>query len=340
VKFVDEVTIEVNAGNGGNGCLSFRREKFIPRGGPDGGDGGDGGSIYLIADPHLNTLAEFRHRRKYKAENGQPGMGRLRRGKSGQDLTVGVPLGTVIYDANTDEFIGDLTVAGQSFCVAAGGFHGLGNARYKSSINRSPRQTSKGTLGEQRFLRLELQLLADVGLVGLPNAGKSTLVRAVSNARPKVASYPFTTLHPILGVVAVDETHSFVISDIPGLLPGASQGIGLGIRFLKHLSRCRLLLHILDISGEKTEELLTAFHEIEREIDVFNPELSKKPRWLVLNKIDLLSPAEQRERVQTLIQGLGWTGKVFEISAAKRTGTKSLCDEIAKAKFDEKEEFI
>ena len=292
MKFVDEVTIEVIAGKGGDGCLSFRRERCIPRGGPDGGDGGDGGSVFLTADRHVNTLADFRHRRRHKAENGQPGMGRLRRGKSGDDLVVSVPLGTVVYDANTDELIGDLAQQDQKLCVAQGGYHGLGNARYKSSVNRTPRQTSPGTPGETRQLRLELKLLADVGLVGLPNAGKSTLIHAVSNAKPKVADYPFTTLHPMLGVVRVDELNSFVISDIPGLIKGASEGAGLGVQFLRHLSRCRLLLHVIAITTMLPEgdDLVASFHAIENELKKFSAELAAKPRWLVLNKIDLVDP--------------------------------------------------
>lgn len=325
MKFVDEVTIDVIAGKGGDGCLSFRREKFIPKGGPDGGDGGDGGSVYLKADRHVNTLVDFRYRREHKAGKGQPGMGRLRRGKSGDDLIISVPPGTVVYDADTDELIGDLIEEGQTLCVAKGGFHGLGNARYKSSTNRAPRQTSKGTPGEERRLRLELKILADVGVVGLPNAGKSTLINAVSNAKPKVAAYPFTTLYPILGVVRVGELNSFVISDIPGLIEGASEGHGLGVRFLKHLSRCRLLLHVLDISEE---EPVAAFQSIEKELKKFSPELSEKPRWLVLNKVDLLLPEEIKERVEHVVAAIDWKGPVFEISALQRQGTEALCFQI------------
>ncbi len=322
MKFVDEVTIEVLAGKGGDGCLSFRREKFIPRGGPDGGDGGDGGSVYLQADRHVNTLVDFRYRRTHKAEKGRQGMGRLRRGKSGEDLTISVPIGTVVYDADTDELIGDLTEQGETLCVAKGGFHGLGNARYKSSTNRTPRQTSKGSAGEERRLRLELKLLADVGLVGLPNAGKSTLINAISNAKPKVAAYPFTTLYPVLGVVRVDDINSFVISDIPGLIEGASEGAGLGIRFLKHLSRCRLLLHMVDIASDDPVE---SFHAIEKELENFSPALSQKDRWLVFNKIDLLPSEEVEQRVQDFVKAIDWQGPVFQISALQRQETQALC---------------
>lgn len=325
MKFVDEATIEVIAGKGGDGCLSFRREKFIPKGGPDGGDGGDGGSIYLKSDGHVNTLIDFRHRRRHKADNGQPGMGRLRRGKSGEDLVVPVPVGTVVFDDDTDELIGDLSEEGEMLCVAKGGFHGLGNARYKSSTNRAPRQTSKGTIGETRRLRLELKLLADVGLLGLPNAGKSTLINAVSNAKPKMADYPFTTLHPMLGVVRVDDIHSFVISDIPGLIEGASDGAGLGIQFLKHLSRCRLLLHVIDISADN---LIESYETILNEMANFSVELEQKERWLVFNKSDLLAPEDVDVRVEQLINETQWTGPYFVISAISRKGTLDLCRKI------------
>ena len=327
MKFVDEVIIDVIAGKGGDGCLSFRREKFIPKGGPDGGDGGDGGSVYLKADRHVNTLVDFRHQRRRKAQNGQPGMGQLRRGKSGEDLVISVPIGTMVFDADTDELIGDLTQQEETLCVANGGFHGLGNARYKSSTNRAPRQTSKGTQGEERRLRMELKLLADVGVVGLPNAGKSTFIHAISNAKPKIADYPFTTLYPILGVVRVDDLNSFVISDIPGLIEGASQGAGLGIRFLKHLSRCRLLLHIVDIASE---DPVKSFRAIERELKNFSPELNQKDRWLVLNKVDLLSAEQKEQQVANFIKTLDWQGPIFEISALQKQGTTALCYEISK----------
>lgn len=328
MKFVDEVTIEVLAGQGGAGCLSFRREKFIPRGGPDGGDGGDGGSVYLIADLHVNTLVDFRYSRVYKAENGQAGMGCLRRGKSGDDLILRVPLGTVVYDTDTEEKVGDLVAAGDILCVAKGGFHGLGNARYKSSTNRAPRQTSKGTPGELRRLRMELRLLADVGLLGVPNVGKSTLIHVISNAKPKIADYPFTTLYPMLGVVRIDELNSFVVSDIPGLIKGASQGAGLGIRFLKHLDRCHLLLHLIDITSK---DFVTTFHAIENELMQFSYELSQKPRWLVFNKIDQLTAEKVEQRIQHFIEAIQWQGSYYQISALTRLGTQALCNQVAKA---------
>ncbi len=328
MKFVDEVTIQVFAGKGGDGCLSFRREKFVPQGGPDGGDGGDGGSVYLRADRHVNTLIDFRYQRIHKAKNGQPGMGRLRRGKSAEDLTVKVPVGTTIHDAETKELIGDLTETGQQLCVAKGGYHGLGNARYKSSTNRTPRQTSKGTPGEARQLHLELKLLADVGLLGLPNAGKSTLINTVSNAKPKVADYPFTTLYPILGVVRVDDLHSFVIADIPGLIEGASEGAGLGIQFLKHLSRCRLLLHIIDIAPIDNSDPVAAYHAIKKELEQFNEALGQKERWLVFNKIDLLAEDDAKKRAHEIVQRIGWQGPIFYISALNRIGTQELCYKI------------
>jgi len=328
MKFVDEVTIRVEAGKGGAGCLSFRREKFVPRGGPDGGDGGDGGSVYLIADLHANTLIDFRHKRLLRAQNGGYGMGKLCTGKKGEDLWAPVPVGTTVYDANTQELIGDLVEAGQSLCVAKGGLHGLGNARFKSSTNRAPRQTTPGSPGEQRDLRLELKLLADVGLCGLPNAGKSTLIRAISHATPKVADYPFTTLHPHLGVVGVGEFQSFVVADIPGLIAGAGEGVGLGVRFLKHLSRTRLLLQVVDVSGVNEQDPATAIQTISTELQRFSPELAAKERWLVLNKIDLI-PAEERESVcRQIAESCHWQGRIFKISASERKGTQALCQQI------------
>jgi GTPase len=328
MKFVDEVTIRVEAGKGGAGCLSFRREKFVPRGGPDGGDGGDGGSVYLIADLHLNTLIDFRHQRLLRAQNGGYGMGKLCTGKKGEDLHVPVPVGTTVYDALTQEFLGDLASPGQALCVAQGGFHGLGNARFKSSTNRAPRQTTPGTPGEQRDLRLELKLLADVGLCGLPNAGKSTLIRAISHATPKVADYPFTTLHPHLGVVSVGEFQSFVVADIPGLIAGASEGVGLGVRFLKHLSRTRLLLHVVDMSGPGDQDPVAGIQTIETELARFDPELAAKERWLVLNKTDLLPADELESRCREIVQACHWQKPVFTISAVERKGTLALCQRI------------
>ena len=325
MKFVDEATIRVIAGNGGHGCLSFRREKYVERGGPDGGDGGSGGSVYLLADPSINTLADFRVARKFRAESGQPGAGRNMTGKSGVDLDVRVPCGTVIHDVDTGELIGDLTEEGQRIKVADGGRGGLGNTRFKSSINRAPRKTTNGTPGEGRHLKLELRLLADVGLVGLPNAGKSTLIRAMSAARPKVAGYPFTTLHPNLGVVAVGPLQSFVMADIPGLIEGAAEGAGLGIRFLKHVQRTRLLLHIVDISPlDHDADPAAAFAAISAELAKFSDELTSKPRWLVLNKTDLLPPDEQESAQQKILADTGWTGPVFLVSAETGRGTREL----------------
>ncbi|MBN1379865.1 MAG: GTPase ObgE [Gammaproteobacteria bacterium] len=328
MKFVDEVTITVQAGKGGDGCVSFRREKYIPFGGPNGGDGGNGGSVYLLADPNLNTLADFRYVRRFDAENGQPGQGRDKTGKGGDDLLIAVPIGTLAYEKNTGELIGDLTVAGQKLLVAQGGFHGLGNTRYKSSVNRAPRQFSKGTAGEHRDLRLELKVLADVGLLGLPNAGKSTFIRAVSAARPKVADYPFTTLHPNLGVVDIDKHHSFVVADIPGLIEGAAEGAGLGIKFLKHLTRTGLLLHLVDISPYDGSTATDSARTIIAELEKFSSELVNKPRWLVINKSDLLPEDELKKTVSDLIQTLNWEGPVYTISALSGRGTSALCQDI------------
>jgi len=325
MKFVDEATIRVQAGNGGHGCLSFRREKYVERGGPDGGDGGDGGSVYLVADPSLNTLADFRVARKFRATSGQPGAGRNMTGRSGEDLEVKVPLGTVIHDVDTGEFIGDLTEAGEVRKVAEGGRGGLGNTRFKSSVNRAPRKTTNGTPGEARHLRLELKVLADVGLLGMPNAGKSTLISAMSEARPRIADYPFTTLHPNLGVVRVGALQSFVMADIPGLIEGASEGAGLGIRFLKHLQRTRLLLHLVDIAPvDPDADPADQVRAIENELRKFSPELAEKPRWLVINKTDLLTEDDLAATRDELISALGWDGPVFEVSAATGAGTEAL----------------
>ncbi|CEG57961.1 Obg family GTPase CgtA [Legionella fallonii] len=326
MKFVDEAIIKVDAGKGGNGCLSFRREKFIPRGGPDGGDGGDGGSIFFEASTDLNTLVDFRYTRHYKAENGQSGMGSNCTGKKGEDLIIKVPVGTMIYDVDTDELLGDINKPGEPVLIAQGGFHGLGNTRYKSSVNRSPRQTTQGTPGESRHLRLELRVLADVGLLGLPNAGKSTLIRAVSSSKAKVADYPFTTLHPGLGVVSVSSHKSFVMADIPGLIEGAASGAGLGHRFLKHLSRTCILLHVIDIAPLDDSDPIANAKAIINELAEYDPELVKKPRWLVLNKIDMIpDEALREERIQAIIKGLKWKDKVFTISAISNQGTQQLC---------------
>lgn len=328
MKFVDEATIRVQAGDGGNGCVSFRREKFIPYGGPDGGDGGDGGSVYLVADENVNTLVDFRHERDYRAERGQNGMGRNCTGKSGEDLLVRVPVGTQVVDDETGEPMGDLVAHGQQLLVAQGGFHGLGNTRFKSSTNRAPRQSKPGTPGEVRRLRLELKLLADVGLLGLPNAGKSTFIRAVSSATPKVADYPFTTLYPNLGVVKVDYERSFVIADVPGLIEGAAEGAGLGIQFLKHLSRTRLLLHLVDVAPYDQTDPVDNVRKIERELEQYSDALAGQPRWLVLNKIDLLPEDERDARCQAVIEGLDWQGPVFRIAAINKTNTQPLVYEI------------
>jgi GTP-binding protein len=322
MKFIDEASIEVRAGDGGNGCVSFRREKYIPHGGPDGGDGGDGGSVILVADSGVNTLVDFRHNRKFTAMRGENGRGRNCTGKSGDDLVVSVPVGTVVHEAETGELIGDLVHDGQRLVVARGGFHGLGNVRFKSSTNRTPRQSKPGTPGEVRHLQLELKLLADVGLLGLPNAGKSTLIRAVSAARPKVADYPFTTLHPNLGVVRASAHRSFVMADVPGLIAGAADGAGLGVQFLKHLSRTRLLLHLVDLGplGDPVADVTAIAAELER----FSPDLAARERWLVLNKTDLLTEAERLQHCSEVVAALQWQGPVFEISALTGDGTDRL----------------
>jgi GTP-binding protein len=325
MKFVDEATIRVEAGNGGNGAVSFRREKFIPMGGPDGGDGGRGGSIFLVANSGLNTLADFRFTTVFRAQHGARGEGGQRTGRSGDDLSVQVPLGTIVYDAGSGERIGDLTEVGQQLLVARGGRGGLGNTHFKSSTNRAPRRFIPGAAGEHRDLHLELQVLADVGLLGMPNAGKSTLLRALSEARPKVADYPFTTLHPHLGVVRVGPERSFVMADIPGLIEGAAEGAGLGIRFLKHLSRTRILLHLVDVAPFDPEaEPVKVVKALAAELKKFSQELAKRERWLVLNKIDLV-PAEGRTaRIEEIVRGLRWKGPVFTVSAATGEGCREL----------------
>lgn len=328
MKFVDEATIKVQAGKGGNGCLSFRREKYIPKGGPDGGDGGDGGSVYLRAVDGLNTLIDFRYTRNFKAENGQQGSGGECTGRSGEDLILDVPVGTTVIDTLYGDVLGDLTKLGEKLKVAQGGYHGLGNTRYKSSTNRAPRQTSPGQEGESRELKLELKVLADVGLLGLPNAGKSTFIRSVSAARPKVADYPFTTLIPNLGVVGLSADKSFVIADIPGLIEGASEGAGLGIRFLKHLTRTRLLLHLVDMFPYDGNSAADNAQTIETELQKFSPTMAAGERWLVLNKLDLLPEDEVEQRCQAVVDQLNWQGPVFKISGLSSIGTKALCTEI------------
>jgi GTP-binding protein len=325
MKFVDEASIRVEAGDGGNGVASFRREKYIPKGGPDGGDGGDGGSVYLLADSGLNTLVDFRHMRRHKAERGQNGMGRNCTGRSGEDLYVRVPVGTRVSDEDTKETIGELLKHEQKLLVAKGGFHGIGNARFKSSTNRTPRQFTMGTEGEKRQLHLELILLADVGLLGMPNAGKSSFISMVSSARPKVADYPFTTLYPNLGVVSVGESRSFVVADIPGVIEGASDGAGLGIQFLKHLDRTRLLLHLVDIAPmDESIDPADEARKIAAELEKYSPDLAGRERWLVLNKVDLLDDDEVESRKQKLLADLAWSGPVYTISAVTGEGTKEL----------------
>lgn len=328
MKFVDEVSIFVKAGDGGNGMMSFRREKFIEKGGPNGGDGGDGGSVFLEADENLNTLVDYRYTRRFQAQNGEKGGSTECTGAKGEDLILPVPVGTTVIDASTQEVIGDLTRAGQRLMVAQGGWHGLGNTRFKSSTNRAPRQTTPGKPGEQRDLKLELKVLADVGLLGLPNAGKSTFIRSVSAAKPKVADYPFTTLVPNLGVVSVGRYKSFVIADIPGLIEGASEGAGLGIRFLKHLARTRLLLHLVDMAPLDQSDPAEAAEVIIRELEKFSPALAERERWLVLNKADQLLDDEREERMRAVVDRLGWQGPVFVISALEREGTEALSQAI------------
>ncbi len=330
MKFVDEAHISVEAGKGGNGCVSFRREKFIPFGGPNGGDGGDGGSVILRADENVNTLIDFRYTRVFKAGNGEKGMGSDCTGKSAEDLVIRVPVGTLIYDEDTDEVLGDLTTHHQTLKVAQGGFHGIGNARFKSSTNRAPRQFTPGSPGEKRNLRLELKLLADVGLLGLPNAGKSTLISAISAARPKIADYPFTTLYPNLGVVRVGAEQSFVVADIPGLIEGAAEGAGLGVRFLKHLARTKLLLHLIDMNPLDGHDPIYNAQTIIKELEKFSPELAAKSRWLVFNKIDLLQKEERDDWVKEVVSQLHWQGPVFMISAVTGEGTQALCQAIMK----------
>lgn len=323
MKFVDQATIQVSAGKGGDGCLSFRREKFVPKGGPDGGDGGDGGSVYIAVDEGLNTLVDFRHLRSFKAKNGQPGMGRDRRGLSADDLVINVPTGTLVYDDDTNELIGDLVNKDDRLLVAQGGFHGLGNARFKSSINRAPRKITKGSPGEERNLRLELQVLADIGLLGLPNAGKSSFIRAVSAATPRVADYPFTTMYPSLGVVRIDANKSFVIADIPGLIEGASGGAGLGIAFLKHLRRTNLLLHIVDASLDP-EDAIKNIKVIEQELKQFDEALYNKPRWIVLNKCDVLPGELTDELADEIRKYINKDVVIHKISAITRQGCQDL----------------
>ena len=325
MKFIDEANVRVEAGNGGNGVMGFRREKYIPFGGPDGGDGGDGGSVFLEASSEINTLVDFRFQKAYRAEHGKKGAGACCTGKGGDDLIVHVPLGTIVTDNDTSEIIGDLIQEGPRIKVAQGGFHGLGNTRFKSSTNRAPRKCTPGSPGEHRILHLELKLLADVGLLGMPNAGKSTLIRSMSSARPKVADYPFTTLEPNLGVVSVEEHRSFVMADIPGLIEGAAEGAGLGIQFLKHLSRTGLLLHMVDMAPfEGGNSPAEDVRKLQQELEKFSDELAERERWLVLNKLDLIPEDEVETRCQEVIDDLDWQGPVFKISAMQKQGTKQI----------------
>ena len=329
MKFIDEAEIRVEAGNGGRGCVSFRREKFVPRGGPDGGDGGDGGSIYLVAREGVNTLADFRVKRRFRAENGRGGSGKDMAGAAGADLYIEVAKGTEVHEVETEEKLGDLVHDGDTLLVAKGGQGGRGNTRFKSSVNRAPRQSDPGVEGERRRLKLALKLLADVGLLGAPNAGKSTLTRAISAARPKVADYPFTTLHPQLGVVRVDTDRSFVVADIPGLIEGAAAGAGLGIQFLKHLERTRLLLHIVDACAELSGgDVVSTYHAVEGELGQYSDALADRPRWLVLNKLDLLPPEQRKKRTAAIVKKLKWKGPVYGISALTADGTKRLVQDV------------
>lgn len=343
MKFIDEAKIEVAAGKGGNGATSFRREKFVPRGGPDGGDGGKGGSVWAEADENTNTLVEYRFVKRYQAKNGEKGHGSDRYGAGADDIVLKMPVGTLIRDLDTDEIVADLTYHGQRVCLAKGGKGGLGNIHFKSSVNRAPKQSTPGEEGETRSLQLELKVLADVGLLGMPNAGKSTLITAVSAARPKIANYPFTTLHPNLGVVRIDENHSFVMADIPGLIEGAAEGAGLGHRFLKHLSRTGLLLHVVDLAPfdetvNPAEEALAIINELRK----YDEELYGKLRWLVLNKLDMLDEEEARARTAAFLEAVGWdypepddrfqfdmeTPRLFQISALTHQGTQELVHQI------------
>ncbi len=340
MKFVDETEIAVEAGKGGNGFLSFRREKYVERGGPDGGDGGDGGSVYMQADASLNTLVDFRFQPRYRAEVGQPGQSRNCTGKSGEDLLIKVPLGTSVIDVNTEELIADLNTTDKLVMVAEAGKHGMGNTRFKSSTNRAPRKITKGTPGETRLLQLQLRLVADVGLLGFPNAGKSTLIRSVSAAKPKVADYPFTTLVPNLGVISLGMERSFVMADIPGLIEGASEGTGLGFRFLKHLSRTRLLVHLVDVLPVDGSDPVKNAELIVNELKKFSPTLAEKERWLVLNKVDLVDDEALATLKQRLRDALPWRGNILEISALNKHGCDQLCSSLMQSIEDHRQKLI
>ncbi len=337
MKFVDEASIYVEAGKGGDGCVSFLREKYRAKGGPNGGDGGHGGSVFVEADENVNTLIDYRYQRKYKANNGENGKGRDMTGSAGEDITLIVPIGTAVLDEDTEEVLCDLTAHGDRHMICQGGFRGLGNTRFKSSVNRAPRQFTKGTLGESRNIKLELKVLADAGMLGLPNAGKSTFIRAVSAAKPKVADYPFTTMVPNLGVVRVDQSKSFVVADIPGLIEGASEGAGLGIRFLKHLVRTRILLHVVDMAPYDETHPADNAQAIINELQLFSPELAKRERWLLLNKLDLLPEEERETKCQEVIERLNWEGPVYRISAISKDGTDQICRDIMEFLIERRE---
>jgi len=328
MKFVDEAVVRVEAGKGGNGCLSFRREKYIPKGGPDGGDGGRGGSVFIEGDDSLNTLIDFRYQRLYRAEHGKSGMGREKSGPKGEDMTLKVPVGTSIVDVDTDTVLADVTAPGERICIAEGGHGGMGNTRFKSSTNRAPRKTTLGKPGEARDLRLELQVLADVGLVGLPNAGKSSLVSSLSAAKPKIADYPFTTLIPSLGVVRINSHRSFVIADVPGLIAGAAEGAGLGIRFLKHLTRARILLHMVDLQPLDGKDPVEAVEEIASELERFSPTLASRERWLVVNKADIVPEDEWDDALDQIVARLNWQGPAYIISGLLEQGTELLAQDL------------
>lgn len=328
MKFVDEVKIHITAGKGGNGCLSFRREKYIPRGGPDGGDGGDGGDIYVEADDNINTLVDYRYTRHFKAESGQAGSGKNCTGCRGEDLILKVAPGTIISDEDMQEVIGEVLAPGDKLLVAKGGTNGLGNTRFKSSTNRAPRQITAGELGEERNIKMELRLLADVGLLGYPNAGKSTLITAVSQARPKIADYPFTTMYPNLGVVSLGPGKSFVMADIPGVIEGAAEGAGLGLRFLKHLGRTRIVLHVVDICPLDDSDVPDQMEKLLLELEKYSPELAGRERWLVFNKIDLLPEDAREELVSGIVKATGYKGPLYKISAITGEGTAELISDL------------
>jgi GTP-binding protein len=334
MKFVDEATIDVAAGNGGAGCVSFRREKFIPFGGPNGGDGGRGGSIYAVADVNLNTLIDYRYARRHEAKNGEPGRGSDQFGAAADDIVLRMPLGTILTDLDTGQVVAELLTPGDRVLICKGGDGGFGNLHFKTSTNRAPRQKTPGWPGESRKLKLELRVLADVGLLGMPNAGKSTLIAAVSNARPKIADYPFTTLHPNLGVVRVGPEKSFVVADVPGLIEGAAEGAGLGLQFLRHLQRTRLLLHVVDLAPfDESVDPVKQARAIVAELKKYDTELAAKPRWLVLNKMDMIEPAERATRVREFVRRFRWKGPVFQVSALAREGleplTRAIYDHVA-----------